>query len=75
MTDLVKAVAIAATPGVVASILGVLNRWAVKDVHVAVNSRLDQLIDLTKQVAHAAGMKDAMDARNAIDAAKTKTTP
>ena len=34
---------------------------AILMIHLQINSRMDQLISLTKQLAHAEGMKDQLD--------------
>ncbi len=53
-------------PGISAAILSWLNRNKITEVHLLINSRLTQLLEVTKQAAHLAGEaaqrdKDAKD--------------
>lgn len=42
-----------------------INAYHVKQVHVSVNSRMDQFLELTKTAAHAEGVKESDDASEA----------
>jgi hypothetical protein len=49
-------------------ILGFLNRRDIKqgaqklqDIHLEINSRMTQLLELTRESSHAKGMKDQLD--------------
>ena len=44
MTDIVKVALIAATPGVVGSVLGFLNRLLIKKVETNTNNKLDKIL-------------------------------
>ncbi len=39
----------------------IVNSSKIQDVHIAINSRMDQLIEVTKAASHAAGVKDEQD--------------
>jgi hypothetical protein len=69
MSDVVVVAIIAASPGIIATIVGLLNRAAVKDVHLSLNSRLDKMIELSANVAHAKGVADQVAIQNAAIAA------
>ena len=46
---------------------------AITEVHLSVNSRLDELLAAVRAESHAAGMKDQRDATNAAMALKLET--
>jgi hypothetical protein len=56
---------IAATPPTIAAggalLLGWLNRQKLTQIHVDVNSRITQLLKLTKKSSYAEGIKDQKD--------------
>lgn len=66
MSDAVTIALIAATPSTVAAVLAWLssrkNREKIQEIHVAINSRMDELLVATKgeatATAHAAGLKE-----------------
>jgi hypothetical protein len=49
---------IAAGMGLLAAILSFLNRRAIKEVHVSLNSRLSELLEQTRKGARAEGVKE-----------------
>lgn len=62
MSDAVIVGIIAAAPpallALAALVNSIRNGKAVKEVHLAVNSRLDELVKLTRKDAHAEGVKE-----------------
>jgi len=65
MSDGIWIALIAATPPTLVGLAGVIvslnNKRAIQEVHKSTNSRLDQLVAVTKTEAHAAGMKEEAD--------------
>jgi len=55
MSDLVLVAVIAAVPATIGAFVGMWNARKIEDVHVAVNSRLSELLALTAKAAHAEG--------------------
>jgi hypothetical protein len=45
----------------IAVIMGVKNSRKIDDVHVSINSRMDQLLEQAKLASHAQGVADATD--------------
>lgn len=43
------------------AVLGYLNRKDIREVHVLINSRLTQLLELTKKSSHAEGVLEGKD--------------
>jgi hypothetical protein len=62
VTEAVQVALIATLPGTLvgsaALIVAIKGREAVKDVHLLLNSRLDELLNTTKKLAHAEGLAD-----------------
>jgi hypothetical protein len=62
MTDAVQIAIIAAIPPTLVAltgvILGFLNRGQIAKVHEEVNSRMTEMLKLTRESSHAQGMKD-----------------
>lgn len=66
MTDAVQIAFIAILPATLAS-LGALiasmrNKAAIQEVHQVVNSRMDQMLELTRKSSKAEGVKEGVDA-------------
>jgi len=65
MSDAIWIALITATPPTLVGLAGVFvslhNKRAIQEVHKSTNSRLDQLVKVTKSEAHAAGMKEQAD--------------
>jgi hypothetical protein len=65
MTDPVKVAIIVSTGPTLVGLAGLLLSWfngrAIKEVHKSTNSRLDQLVQVTKTEAFAAGVKQETD--------------
>jgi len=61
MTDAIAIALIAAAPPAVLALLawraGCKNGKAITEVHLSMNSRLDQLLESTKKTSHAEGME------------------
>lgn len=49
---------IAAIPGVVAAILSFFAHKGINEVHLSVNSRLDELLAVTRKSSHAEGLAE-----------------
>jgi len=47
--------------GLAGVVVSLHNKRAIREVHKSTNSRLDQLVAVTKTEAHAAGMKEQAD--------------
>jgi hypothetical protein len=45
-----------------AMLISLINRKKIQEVHLSINSRMTQLLELTQESAHAAGMKEEQDA-------------
>lgn len=62
MSDLVLAAIIASTPPTIVAlggvVLGLLNRFQLKEVHTAVNSKMDKMLALTASASHAEGVAE-----------------
>jgi len=58
MTDTVTIALIAAVPGTLAAILGLLNRSKLGAVSVQMDGRMSELLALTRKSSHAQGVKD-----------------
>lgn len=62
MTDTVQIALISAAPPTIvamaALIVSIKSKEAIREVHLSLNSRLDQLITATRQEAHAAGVNE-----------------
>lgn len=65
MSDAVLVGIVAATPPTLLALAALVtafrNGRAVKEVHLAVNSRLDDLVKLTRKDAHAEGVKEEQE--------------
>jgi hypothetical protein len=61
----------ASLPALIAAIFGVLNRKAISEVHLAINSRFDEFLHLAKTSSYAEGVKSAETA--ALDKATSFT--
>lgn len=59
MSDAVIIALVAAMPGVLATVVGVVNRRSIAELHIAVNSRLTELLELTAKAARAEGKASA----------------
>lgn len=46
---------------IVVGMLGYLNARAIKEVHVLINSRMTELLSVTKTSSHAEGVKEQKD--------------
>jgi hypothetical protein len=49
---------ISALGALIAAIASLINRKKIQELHLLVNSRLTQLLDVTKSSAHAQGVKE-----------------
>jgi hypothetical protein len=58
MNPLLKDILAIVAPSVVALIVGIWVKAAVAEIHVSLNSRLTQLLELTAKSSHAKGMSD-----------------
>ncbi len=62
MSDLVLVALISALPPTIvaagAIVIGIMNKRGIEDLHVAVNSRLTELLELTAKSARAEGKAD-----------------
>lgn len=57
MTDVIKVALIAATPGAMSAILGIMNHRKVESIQIQLDGRLDQLLKAT----NAQGRQDERD--------------
>jgi hypothetical protein len=78
MTDNLAIAIIVSTPPTIVAIVGLViglkNKDAVKEVHLSLNSRLDQLLELTKKAGIAEGRKSEADGRKSeTDQSQTST--
>ncbi len=58
MSDVVIVALIGALPATLGVCLGLVNRQKIEAVHIAVNSRLTELLELTAKSSHAEGKAD-----------------
>jgi hypothetical protein len=58
---------ISAIAGFMASLFGILNNGKIQEVHLLLNSRLDQLIRITSESQFAKGLKMAREEQNKND--------
>ena len=71
MNPIVLAAVIAAIPPTLVAIVGVVvtirgqvkSQEKIQQVHIEINSRMTQLLDLTSKASHAEGVRDARDGR------------
>jgi hypothetical protein len=56
---------ITAGAALVSALAALLSRWRIQQLKIEINSRMSELLELTKTSAHAAGMEDARIAREA----------
>ncbi len=49
---------ITAVAALAAVVVSLWNGRKIQDIHIAINSRMDQLLELTKSAEHARGMKE-----------------
>ena len=63
MSDVVTVALIAASPGVLAVLVGLVNRDKIRAVHVDINSRIDALVKASSELARAEGFKAGRAAR------------
>ena len=61
MTDVVQVALIAAAPGILAAVLGFLNRSKLGAVSQQVDGRLTELLELTRKSSHAEGEKAELE--------------
>lgn len=54
---------ITAGAALVGALTALLSRWRIQQLKIEINSRMSELLELTKTSAHAAGMEDARIAR------------
>jgi hypothetical protein len=70
MSEAVQVALIVATPGVLIGtaqlVLAIKNSAKVTDLHLAVNSRLDQLVTATRESAHAAGVLEGQKKEDSL---------
>jgi hypothetical protein len=64
MTDLVKVAIIAAVPGTLSALIGVLNHRNISQLNINVNGRLTDLLKLTEKSSKAEGVKEERDRTN-----------
>ena len=58
MSDVIVVAIIAALPGTIAAVLGIVNRQKLGVVGERVNGRLSELLELTRQSSKADGIKE-----------------
>jgi hypothetical protein len=61
MSDIVWVAVIAAVPATVSALLGVRNSRKIEDLHLIVNSRLSELLMITRISSFAEGVKEQKD--------------
>jgi hypothetical protein len=62
MTDAVQVALIAAVPGILGVIVGLHNKSSIREIHLSLNSRLDQLILASKDSGRIAERTRSADA-------------
>jgi len=63
VTDTVVVALIAAVPATVAALVSRRNGYKIEEIHLAVNSRLSQLLKVVEAKSHAEGVKQEADRR------------